>query len=74
MNKQEGLVPMNLHSPDISPSATLGFRAQRALPTGLDLEVAGEIHYTLVAWLRKEIQETRSPAHWLQLPLAFLPP
>ena len=62
LNKHGGLVPVNPDSPDISPSATLGFRAIRALPPGLDLEMAGKLHHALVTQLRGEIQETGSPA------------
>ena len=49
LSKHGGLVPINLDSPDISPSATLGLRALRVLPTGLNLGSAGELHHTLVA-------------------------
>ena len=62
LNEHGGLVPRNLDSPDISPSATLGFRTLRALPTSLHPGVAGELHCTQVAWLRGGIQETRSRA------------
>ena len=55
LNEQGGLVPTNPKSPSISPYATMGFRALRAILTGLDLWVAGELHCTLVAWLMGEI-------------------
>ena len=51
VNEHKRLVPMNFDSPDISPSATLGFRALRALCTGLNSEEAGELHHALVAQL-----------------------
>ena len=49
LNDQGELVLTNPESPGISPPATLGVWAPRALPTGLDLGVAGELHHTLVA-------------------------
>ena len=57
LNEQGGLVPTNPNKPSISPSATMGFRVLRALPTDLDLGVARELHCTLVTWLRGERQE-----------------
>ena len=51
LSEQGELVPTNTKSPCSSPPATLGFWALRALPTGLDLGVAGELHHTLVAQL-----------------------
>ena len=62
LNEQGGLVPTNPESSSISPSTTMGSRALRTLPTGPGLEVAGELHHTLVVWLMGEIQETGSPA------------
>ena len=41
---------------------TMGFLTLRALLTGLDLEMAGELHCTLVAWLLGEMQGTGSLA------------
>ena len=46
LNEQGGLVLTNINSPSIS--ATMGFKAPRALPTGFDLGVAGELHHALV--------------------------
>ena len=62
LNEQGGLVLTNTKSPCGSPPATMGFGVPRALPTGLNLEVAEEIHQTLVAQLQEEMRGTGSLA------------
>ena len=50
-NEQGKLVPTNTKSLCSSPPTTIEFQALNAMPTGLDLGVARELHHTLVAQL-----------------------